>query len=172
MGFLQPICLWRHRPLFNWGRLFPGTLLDAGVFPFWVTPKVSIPIVKDKLNVAVGSFVGYAQNEGIAALPYGNITLGKRDKNITFAVGGIYDSYWESKPFFSLSTLIRTSNKGYFISENYYLDGRMILAVGGRRMIGRTSIDYGIVIPAGELEAFIGVPWLGLRTPLNKEKLE
>ncbi len=151
---------------------FPGTLLGAGVFPFWVTPKISIPIVKDKLNVAVGSFVGYAHNEGIAALPYGNITLGKRDKNVTFAIGGVYDSYWESKPFFSLSTLIRTSNKGYFISENYYLDGEMVITIGGRRMLGRTSIDYGVLIPAWETDALLGLPWLGIRTPLNKEKLE
>jgi hypothetical protein len=149
---------------------FPGKPLGAGASPFWLTPKISVPIIKDKLNIAIGSFVSYSTIEMIAALPYSNITVGKKDKNVTFGVGMGYDDYWEKRPLISVSTLIRTSNKGYFISENHYIAGDAVISIGGRRIIGRTSIDYGLTFPAWESDIFIGIPWIGMRTPLSSKR--
>ena len=63
------------------GGFFPGSLLGADVLPIWITPKVSVPLIKDKLTVALGSLMVYDLEEGqIGAIPFGGVTLGAREK--------------------------------------------------------------------------------------------
>jgi hypothetical protein len=99
---------------------------------------------------------------------YGTGTLGSRDKNVTLGIGyANMDKKWSSVPLFTLSAIIRTSSKSYFITENYYSDGTAWIAFGGRRVFNPISLDYGLFIPAGISETFIGIPWLGVVIPLR-----
>ena len=155
------------------GGFFPGVLIGLNALPFWITPKVSIPITKDKLNASVGGMIAHDMTQDqTTAIPYGNVSLGETDKNITLGVAWVNNTYAESMPAISLSTLIRTSNKGYFISENYYMNRQILICIGGRRMLGRAALDFGVALSAWESETYFALPWLGFRLPLSKEKLE
>ena len=107
--------------------LVPTFLFGAGATPFWITPKVSIPVVKDKFNIGAGvlyaNVVGSDVETGKGiALAYGITTFGSRDKNMSIGVGyGWADGGWASKPTINVSFMARVSRNGYFLSENYFI---------------------------------------------------
>lgn len=157
--------------------LIPTFLFGSSSVPIWVTPKFSIPITPNKLNVGVGAMIGTTslgeKGNGFGIL-YGVTTLGSRDNNVTVGLGyGYSGSSMAKKPMISFSALQRISAKGYFITENYLLpkgDGyQILLSLGGRRLVNRTGIDFGLVIPIQETGGqLIGIPWLGITAPLDK----
>jgi hypothetical protein len=158
------------------GGIVPAFLFAGLATPVWIIPKVSVPIVKDKLNVGAGALVGYVigqQGSGFGIL-YGTGTLGSRDKNVSLGIGyGWAAGEFTRNPVLNLSVLIRTSPRSYFMSENYYLyvdDANLfILSMGGRSVIKRIGLDYGLFVPISEdLESFVAIPWLGLTVPLSK----
>jgi hypothetical protein len=148
--------------------------LFRGPTPAWITPKFSIPVVKDKVNIGVGALIGTVLGEqntsfGIA---YGVTTFGSRDKNISLGVGyGFADGGWADTPTFSLSGMIRAGKRQYFVSENYLINtGDEIfglLSFGGRTVWSRISLDYGGVLPAIDEETFV-IPWVGITLPLGR----
>ena len=98
-------------PLF----LFGGTSS-----PFWIVPKVSIPVVKDKFNLGTGAFLGtiLGEDAGVFGLLYGTTTFGSRDKNISFGLAyGFAQDEWLNVPVINVASMIRTGPKGYFIRE-------------------------------------------------------
>ena len=162
------------------GGIVPLFLFAGAPTPVWLIPKVSIPIVKDKFNVGAGALVGYVLGEEDAGfgLVYGTGTIGSRDQNLSLGVGyGWVAGEFTDKPIINLCVLIRTSPKSYFMSENYYLsiDGTniVLLSMGGRSVIKRIGLDYGLFVPISEeLESFVAIPWLGITVPLGKPKSE
>lgn len=144
--------------------------------PVWVTGKFSIPVESDKFNIGggilSGTVLGIEQSGfGIA---YGMTTFGSRDKNVSFGAGwGYAGEGWSKQPTLSFSALIRTSNRGYFITENYYIgsgeDPLVLLSIGGRRMVKKTGIDFGLFMPIAEGVGPIALPWLGITVPLEKK---
>lgn len=154
--------------------LMPLFLFAGASSPAWLTPKISIPVAKDKVNLGAGALMGTVLGEpetgfGIA---YGVATFGSRDKNVSFGLGyGYSGGDWADTPTITLSAMIRTSERGYFITENYYIGSGgadiMLFSVGGRRMVKRIGIDFALIIPSetgGELFAF---PILGLTVPFG-----
>ncbi len=155
-------------PLF----LFSGTAT-----PIWVTPKFSVPVKKDKLNMGGGALLGTVIGDDISfGIAYGLTTIGNRDKNITLGLGwGFGNDGWASSPTITLSTLVRTGPKGYFVSENYYIDAGgeplVLISAGGRRMINKFSLDFALAIPfSQDLDSFIAVPFLGFSVPFGHQK--
>ncbi len=158
-------------PLF----LFGGT-----ASPVWITPKVSIPVVKDQFNVGVGAFVGTVigdnENSGGFGLIYGNTTFGPREKNITLGLGyGFAYGEWSQYPTFSVSGMSRVGKKFAFISENYFISAGgetvALLSAGGRFIGRKVSIDAALVAPfASEQDFFFAFPWLGINVPFSKKK--
>ncbi|MFN3841045.1 MAG: hypothetical protein ACK4RF_10105 [Cyclobacteriaceae bacterium] len=152
-------------PLF----LFAGTSSPA-----WLTPKVSIPVAKDKFSVGAGALMGTVLGEANTGfgIAYGVTTFGSRDKNLSFGLGyGYAGGDWAETPTITLSAMLRTGERGYIITENYYIDlgGEriMLFSIGGRRMVKRVGIDFALLIPSdtgGELFAF---PILGLTVPFG-----
>jgi hypothetical protein len=155
-------------PLF----LFAGTSTPA-----WLTPKFSIPVQENKFNIGVGGLFGTVLGEektgfGIA---YGLFTLGNRNQNMTLGMGyGYAGTGWATHPAISLSALIRTGPRGYILTENYYLsngtDGVLLLSFGGRRIIKKTGLDFGLILPAVTDGGFIAIPWLGITVPFGKTR--
>jgi len=157
-------------PLFLFG-------LEAGeLTPFWITPKVSIPIIEDQFNVAAGAFVGGGiANEGYGGLIYGSVSYGSRDNNVSFNLGyGVLDGEWSSAPTMSLSFMRRLTKRTYFLSENYYInmgsENLFVISLGARTVWNNISLDYGIVRPifVGESAGLLALPWLGFSIPLGK----
>lgn len=157
--------------------------------PVWVTPKLSIPITKDKFNIGVGVLAGsllgvrnytYDYNTGVGrdtktnenfGVAYGIFTFGSRDKNLSLGLGyGYSQGRWASSPSVSFSFLVRVSDKGYILSENYIINDVGLITVGGRRIIKKVSLDFGLICPVGAgNERLITIPWLGLVVPFNKK---
>lgn len=162
---------------FSFGVGFVPLFLFGGTStPAWITPKFSIPISKDHLNLSIGAFAGTIIGEedtGFGQL-YGALTVGSRDKNFSVGLGyGYAGGELASTPTITLATLIRTGQRGYFISENYLIDVGddvvALLSFGGRRLINRTALDFGLFLPVvADVETFIAIPWLGIIVPLNK----
>ncbi|MFK5855001.1 MAG: hypothetical protein QM503_02645 [Bacteroidota bacterium] len=157
-------------PLF----LFGGTST-----PLWITPKFSVPVVKDKVNVGVGGLFGAVVGEDGAGfgLAYGTATYGSRDKNISFGLGwGYAGGEWANTPLVNISGIIRVGKKGgYIMTENYFInfgsdEFMALLSIGGRNLINSVSIDYGLFIPIVEdIDTFIGIPWLGITIPFKRK---
>lgn len=151
-------------PLF----LFAGTATPA-----WITAKFSIPVVENKFNIGAGGLVGTVigeENTGFGIL-YGITTFGSKDKNLNVGLGWAFaGGEMAKRPTVNIGAMIRTGPKGYFITENYFIgtpdEFVVMMMVGGRRIIKRTGLDFGAVIPfAKEMDGFIAIPWLGLTIP-------
>ena len=156
--------------------IVPAFIFAGSATPVWITPKFSIPAVKDKLNVGFGALAGAVIGEEGATfgILYGSTTFGSKDKNLSLGLGyGFAGGEWSSGPAINLSTMIRVSQRAYFISENYYIglggSDAGVISFGGRSIIKRISLDYGGFLPIGSGE-FIIIPWLGLTIPFGKQQ--
>ena len=152
----------------------------GGSTPVWITPKFSIPIVEDKLNVGGGALIGTvlgAEESGFGIL-YGLTTFGSRDKNITIGLGyGYVGGSLAKAPMININAMIRTGSKGYFLTENYYIptgDGQLVLiSLGGRRIINKSGLDFGLFIPFfSGMGGFIAIPWLGITVPFGNSNVK
>lgn len=144
----------------------------------WLTPRVSIPIESDKVNLDVGGLIGSTFGNEFDntefGFGFGNITLGDKNKNLNFGVGyGFVDGAFSDRPTFTISGMLRTGKRGYVISENYIISTGFetvaIISLGGRFIGKRISIDYGgIYVP--NTGVFAAAPWLSISVPLGKAR--
>ena len=153
--------------------------------PVWITPKISLPVKKDKFNVGVGVLAGSVigvekydyynggssrtnQNFGIA---YGVMTFGSRFKNLSLGLGyGYSNGRWASRPSVSLSFMVHTGGRSYLLSENYIINNLGLITMGVRTFFNRVSIDYGCFTPVGaSIDRFVAMPWFGLVVPFGKK---
>ncbi len=154
--------------------MVPVFLFGGGETPVWITPKFSIPVVKDKLNLGAGVLMGTvlgASGTGFGLL-YGLTTVGSRDLNLSLGIGGGFSgSGWGKSPVISLGGLARTGARGYLITENYYIsmDGEtlVLLSAGFRWVIKKAGLDFGLFMPLQEDITFIAIPWLGVTIPFG-----
>lgn len=153
-------------PLF----LFAGTPT-----PVWITPKFSIPLKKEKLNLGAGALAAtiIGESETSFGIAYGTLTYGSRDRNATLGAGWAYsnDAFGEY-PTFSLSGMYRIGKKGYLLTENFLISTESetigIISAGGRIVQKRLAVDYGLFIPVG-IGEFFAFPWLSITLPFGGE---
>lgn len=157
------------------GGVMPLFLLAGSPTPVWITPKVSVPLIKDKMNLGAGALLSWVIGEDFGfGIGYGTLTLGQQDKNLTLGAGWAYaDGEWSDSPTLMLSGMVRVSKKTYMITENYLIGvtgySFGILSIGGRSVQKRLAVDYGLVFPVGEdIDTFIAFPWLGIAVPFGK----
>ena len=155
--------------------------LFGGPTPVWVTPKFSIPIQKNKVNLGVGALLATVLGDGDSGgganfgVAYGQLTIGSRDQNVNFGLGyGYAGDSWANSPTLSFSTMLRGSKKFAFVSENYLFDtgdNNIGLLSAGCRFLGRRiAIDAALVAPVGGgLDGFYAIPWLGLNVPITNQ---
>jgi hypothetical protein len=153
-------------PLF----LFAGTST-----PVWITPKLSLPVIDDQLNLGAGGLLGAVigeQNSGFGIL-YGLSTFGSKNRNMTLGLGWGYASgEMANQPTITLSGMVRTGARGYFLTENYYINSGNftlgLISAGGRRIIKNVGLDFGLAIPlASDMDTFVAIPWLGFTVPFG-----
>jgi hypothetical protein len=154
----------------------PAFLFSGSPTPVWLTPKISIPVVRNKFNVGAGALLGtIIGEEGTNfGLLYATTTFGTRDKNVTLGLGyGLLNGEFAELPAVNISTMLRTGKRGYFISENYFIPSDptlVLISLGGRSIIQKVGLDYGLIIPFPEdLDISFAVPWLGISIPFGKK---
>ena len=136
------------------GGIIPLFLFDGAPTPIFITPKVSLPLKEEKVNIGAGMLAGVVLGEDFSTfgLLYGTSTFGSRDKNVSLGLAyGFADGELANSPLINVSTLIRTSPRMYFISENYILPfedaSGVILGLGGRWIIKKAALDFMAAIP-------------------------
>lgn len=155
------------------GGIIPLFLFDGAPTPVFITPKVSLPLKEEKINIGAGVLAGAVLGEDFSTfgLLYGTSTFGSRDKNISLGLAyGFADGELANSPLINVSTLVRTSPRMYFISENYILPfedaSGVILGLGGRWIIKKAALDFMAVIPIIEdMDGFVILPLLGFSIP-------
>jgi hypothetical protein len=145
--------------------------------PVWIVPKFSIPVAEDKFNIGAGAIAGTLLGEGSGfGIIYGLGTIGNRNQNFTLGLGyGFADGEWATKPIITLSGMIRVGQRGYLLTENYIIsiedEGLVLISVGGRSIIKKIGLDYGLFFPLyNDLETFVVLPWLGFTIPFGTKK--
>jgi hypothetical protein len=154
--------------------IVPLFLFGGAPTPVWITPKFSIPVVRDKFNIGTGALMGtvLGEDETGFGILYGVTTFGSKDKNFSIGLGyGYAGGDWADAPTITFSGMVRTGENGYFITENYFIgtaeDNILLLSLGGRRMVRRVGIDAAVVIPTGFDGDLIVIPILGLTVPFG-----
>ncbi|MDH5604057.1 MAG: hypothetical protein OEY51_08955, partial [Cyclobacteriaceae bacterium] len=158
--------------------------------PIWITPKFSFPIMKNKVNLGLGTLAGTIVGEkSDFAIIYGIVTFGSRDKNLSIGYG---NGLWRNRDAYlydpvtgisrrgtevknihmiDFNFLVRTGPKGYLLSENMVVlapnENFSLFSLGGRRIIKNLGLDFGLFFPVIENSEFIAIPWLGLTLPFN-----
>jgi len=153
--------------------IIPLFLFGGGPTPVFLTPKISIPIEKDKINLGAGALIGtvLGESETGFGILYGLSTFGSRDNNVTVGLGyGYTGGEWANSPLININGMFRISQRSYFLTENYIIssggENLVMLMLGGRWIIKSAALDYGFVIPAGsDIGAFVAIPWLGITIP-------
>jgi hypothetical protein len=159
--------------------MIPLFLFGTGFTPFWIVPKFSIPVVKNKFNIGTGALIGtvLGAQSGVFGLLYGTATIGSRDNNLSLGLAyGFADGELMKVPIINVSCLIRTGPKGYFVSENYIIhidqETAVLLSVGGRSIIRNVGLDYGLWFPIIRdfTDNFLAIPFLGVSIPIGKKR--
>ncbi len=166
------------------GGVLPLFLFAGAPTPVLLTPKLSVPVVRDKFNLGAGFLFAHVLGDGSSfGIAYGASTFGNRESNWTLGAGwgfSAYDSNWDwsDRITLMLSGMTRVGKKTYLITENYYLslgqDGSFgIIMLGGRSVQKRLAVDYGLVLPVGaDLGEFIAIPWLSITLPFGNVNAE
>jgi len=145
--------------------------------PVFATVKFSIPVVHDKINIAAGAIAGTVLGEAETGfgIIYGLSTFGSHDANVTVGLGyGFAAGEWTKTPLININGMFRVSSKGYVITENYIIsaggESVVILSLGGRSIIKRAALDYGLFMPISSEGVPFAAPWLGFTVPFGKPK--
>ncbi len=157
--------------------IVPLFLFAGSSSPIWLTPKVSVPIKRDQVNLGIGGLFAtvLGENTGSFGQVYGQLTLGPRDRNINFGLGyGYAGSDWANTPLISVSGIYRTGKKFALMTENYVFDtgdrNSVLLSFGGRFIGKKISVDAGLFFPTNTSGEFIALPWLGLSVPFGRAR--
>ncbi|HZY77994.1 MAG TPA: hypothetical protein VFE50_00630 [Cyclobacteriaceae bacterium] len=159
----------------------PIYFFGADVIPFWVAPKISLPLgPKVSLGGGVMYMFTYYGGDGddviggwdTGGLAFGSLTVGSRDRNTSIGFGyGITGDRLAQQPLLTISHMRRMGRRGYLLTENFiFLSSNNtfgIVSLGGRIIISRLGLDFGMAAPVG-LNGFVAIPWLGFTVPLGK----
>ncbi len=158
--------------------MLPLFLFGGAATPVFLVPKFSIPVVKEKVNLGTGAFLGTILGEetGVFGLLYGTSTFGSRDKNLSVGLAyGFAGSRMMDNPIINISGMARVGPRGYLLTENYIItaDGEamVIFSMGGRTIFRNVGLDYSLWIPLfSGMGTFVAAPFLGITLPIGKRK--
>jgi len=69
--------------------------------------------------------------------------------------------------------MIRTGARGYFLTENYYINSAgegyvLLLSAGYRWVIKKAGLDFGLFMPyESSLSDVFLIPWVGITIPFG-----
>lgn len=154
----------------------PLFLFNGAPTPIWLTPRLSLPIDKDNVQLGLGGYFGTVLIEdiGLYGMLHGQLTIGSRDRNFNIGLGyGYAGNDWANTPLISFGGIYRTGKKFALMTDNYFLDigdeDLLLIAIGGRFISNNIAVDAGLVIPGG-VDDFLAIPTLGLTVPFGNRK--
>ena len=161
----------------------PFGINATGVSFLTVTPKLSFPIVKDKLNVGTG--ILYSRILGSdAGIAYGVLTYGSRDNNITVGTGYGFFRYndlfstgqasfeFANRPILTISGTTRLSKRMSLVTENWFVPSgddnyQGVFTLSFRYILDKVSIDLGLINTLDGFQYIIGLPVVGAVIPFE-----
>ncbi len=155
--------------------IVPIFLFGVNALPVWLLPKYSIPIKADKLHISAGAMIGgvIGSGGGGAGVLYSTLTYGNRNRNITGGLGyGFVEDGISDRPVINFSGMYRMSVRSYLISENHFIpidsgyEG--LWSIGYRYAPESFSFDFALIRPSGVSGGFIGIPWIGVTLPFDR----
>ena len=152
----------------------PLFLFGSSSTPFWIMPKLSIPVASDLVHLSAGALIGgvIGEDDGSGGLLYGTGTVGDTNKNLTLGLGYAYGGgEISSTPVVNISAMYRTGQSIYFISENYFIpdtDAGGLVSFGVRWAPENFAVDFALLRPLEDFGGFVGLPWLGLTIPFGR----
>jgi len=166
---------------FTLGAGFSSLIFVEGPFAYWLAPKYSIPLQKDKIALAIGgihgqSFGMYEEANYSFGAMYSQVTFGSRDANITIGAGLIASRGQWQKPVFSCASSLRAARNLAVIMEsytleNYYGDRLTLFGMGLRFMGRRVALDAGVAASKEENYGVFAIPYGSLHIVLGRPKI-
>jgi hypothetical protein len=158
--------------------MLPLFLFGGAPTPVFLVPKFSFPLVKEKVNLGAGAFLGTVLGEetGVFGLLYGTSTFGSRDKNLSVGLAyGFAGSQMMDIPIINISGMVRVGPRGYMLTENYIITAEgetvVFLSLGGRSIFRNVGLDYSLWFPFfSDMGTFVAMPFLGITLPIGKKK--
>ncbi|MDB4583862.1 hypothetical protein N9164_11975 [Draconibacterium sp.] len=158
--------------------IIPLFLFAGAPTPIFATLKISLPIQKDKFNLAAGAIAGTVIGEDVGSfgILYGISTFGTPDNNVSVGLGyGFAEGELASSPLINISGLLRISSRGYILTENYYIQidgvGGGLISLGGRWIIKKASLDFALAVPIiPDMGTFIAIPLIGFTIPFGNNE--
>lgn len=154
------------------GGIIPVFLFGSVSVPFWITPRLKLPLDSDNFHLSAGALIGGAIGESeTGGVFYGNSTWGDGNRNLTLGLGYAFGAgEIETTPVVSVSGMIRTSRTIYLVSENYFINDsgfNGLASFGVRWAPENFSVDFALLRPLENLDSFIGFPWISLAIPFS-----
>ncbi len=159
------------------GAGFLAIPLDGG-FNFMVTPKFSVPVVPEKVNLAAGLLYARIFEENLGII-YGVGTVGSKDHNATLGLGyGFFNGELAQRPIITISGMTRVGRKFGLVTENWiipiegYEDNKNYMGLftyGVRYISEGVTIDFSFLRnkEIGEF-FFLGIPMVGVVIPFGR----
>lgn len=140
--------------------------IGEGAIPVWIAPKFSIPLIKDLVNVGVGSLNGFLLGQESFGAYYGQLTIGPRAKKFSVGIGKSYENGRLSDMAYALSGSFQLGDRAYLITENFAVEDVSMGLVGGRHNFVNVGFEYGLVYWFEQRDDFfIAFPFAGIKIP-------
>ncbi|KAA3631795.1 MAG: hypothetical protein DWQ02_15835 [Bacteroidetes bacterium] len=147
-------------------------------FNFLITPKFSVPVVPEKVNLAGGLLYARFFEENMGIL-YGVGTYGPKDHNATLGLGyGFLNGELAKRPIITVSGMTRVGRKFGLVTENWFIpienyedDKNYFAAItyGVRYISEGVTIDFSFLRVADIEDFFIlGIPLVGVVIPFGR----
>lgn len=148
---------------------------------FYLNPKFSYQVDKS-ITLGVGAFILWGSEIDKIPLPYGVVTLGNRNNNVSLAIGAPLVSGGGSAPVFSISGQARIARGICLMSENHIINesgvGTTGIGTSGFRFMSKSiAFNVGFMYSINSNGDFfdtdspiVPFPFLGLNVPFGQKK--
>ena len=152
-------------------------ILGGDGLPFWIAPRLSVPLAGKEGNVflgfggLLGGVIGV--DGGVGGYLYSNMAVGSKDTNFGIGLGLANDGEeWADRPAITLGGMHRAGRRLYIIGESFVVrfDGEFEgFGLLGARTVGRhMAFDFGLIFPIGvAAEDLVLLPWVGASIPFG-----
>ncbi|WP_421893062.1 hypothetical protein [Marinoscillum sp.] len=150
--------------------------LGLGMMPFignslpvWITPKLTLPILKDKVNLGIGALNGVVLGESQSSfgMVYGDLSVGGPSAHISLGAGkGYAEEELTPELLVTFSGAIRISKNITLVSENYTLPDLYLYSLICHQNLSGVNLQYGLLL-SDTNSGSLALPWIGVVAPIK-----
>lgn len=136
--------------------------------PIWIMPKFSWPLVKDEIEISLGSFNFWALGNINFGIVNGKIAFGGPRSHISVGGGLAYeDGKILNGMLFTFDGLLKVGSRATLTAENYVIGDLGVYTLGFHQPLGEAIIDLGLIIINDEFDVY-PAPFFGVTVPFGK----